>query len=444
MAKYKPVKTGDVYGNWIVLDDNDYEQKKKYKKIKCQCQCINKTIRYVDERNLKNGSSSCCGKCTYKRLENGDIIGEWMVVDSTYRNGKILCRCSCGVEKMVNEQNLSRGITSNCGCKNLDRHFQTNQFTNIEKYSIDLNQLYGKWKPLKQIKTNSYLCECDCNFKTQRILTGSELRKANKNTGCIRCRHRIDIVGKIFGYLTVLDVDWEETKKRDKTYIIVQCKCGTIKSVEQDTLIRGHAFSCGCKKHEYRGQDLTGMRFGLLTVKEFVGRSYTKDGTNSIAIWKCICDCGNEKIVKHNNLVFGSTKSCGCSSRSFGEMAIFDYLTKYQFDFEEQFIFGDCRYYLPLRFDFALIDNGYLKGLIEFDGIQHFMPYSFNGENTDQAQKNFEQTVIRDNIKTDYCYKNKIPLLRISYEELEDGQWIYSLWDFLYKLGLIVDLDEVA
>lgn len=214
-------------------------------------------------------------------------------------------------------------------------------------------------------------------------------------------------------------------KKRNRTYVTIQCKCGTVKSVDQETLTRGHMVSCGCKKHEYTGQDLINMRFGMLTAKEFIGRDNT--GTNSIALWRCICDCGNEKIVKHHNLVFGHTKSCGCSSRSYGEMLIFDYLTKYQFDFEEQFIFDDCRHILPLRFDFALMDDGYLKGLIEFDGIQHFMPFTFNNQDQAQAEENFKQTVIRDNIKNDYCFKNKIPLLRISYEELEDGQWIYSL-----------------
>lgn len=54
--KYKDIETGDVFGNWLIIDANNYQQKKGYKKILCECQCVNKTKKYVDERNLKNGS----------------------------------------------------------------------------------------------------------------------------------------------------------------------------------------------------------------------------------------------------------------------------------------------------------------------------------------------------------------------------------------------------
>lgn len=47
-------------------------------------------------------------------------------------------------------------------------------------------------------------------------------------------------------------------------------------------------------------------------------------------------------------------------------------------------------------------------------------------------------------IKTNYCKQNHIKLLRITYEDLEDGNWIYLLWDFLYKLKLIIDIESAA
>jgi len=50
--------------------------------------------------------------------------------------------------------------------------------------------------------------------------------------------------------------------------------------------------------------DLEGKRFGKLVVTEYIGGKYYK--------WKCICDCGNEKIVSQNNLKSGNSKSCGC------------------------------------------------------------------------------------------------------------------------------------
>ncbi len=55
--------------------------------------------------------------------------------------------------------------------------------------------------------------------------------------------------------------------------------------------------------------DLRGQRFGRLTVLEFV----PTEGYRSY--WKCVCDCGKEKIVASNNLQSGSTTSCGCTAR---------------------------------------------------------------------------------------------------------------------------------
>jgi len=52
--------------------------------------------------------------------------------------------------------------------------------------------------------------------------------------------------------------------------------------------------------------DLTGQKFGRLTVIE---KASIK---NKQILWKCLCDCGNEKIVLGNSLKKGLTKSCGC------------------------------------------------------------------------------------------------------------------------------------
>jgi len=62
------------------------------------------------------------------------------------------------------------------------------------------------------------------------------------------------------------------------------------------------------KAHNYT--DLTGYRFGRLTVIYDAGRYRSKQ-----SMWKCICDCGNEKIVRACDLKRERTKSCGCLSR---------------------------------------------------------------------------------------------------------------------------------
>lgn len=53
-------------------------------------------------------------------------------------------------------------------------------------------------------------------------------------------------------------------------------------------------------------EDLTGRRFGMLTVvapAPNMGRG---------ARWHVVCDCGREKNVLAKNLKSGQTKSCGC------------------------------------------------------------------------------------------------------------------------------------
>lgn len=58
--------------------------------------------------------------------------------------------------------------------------------------------------------------------------------------------------------------------------------------------------------------------------------------------------------------------------------------------------------------------------LIEADEKQYFNPSQFGGISKEQAQKNFEQLKIRDNIKNTYCKENNIKLLRIPYWEIDN------------------------
>jgi hypothetical protein len=52
--------------------------------------------------------------------------------------------------------------------------------------------------------------------------------------------------------------------------------------------------------------DITGQKFGRLLV---VSRA---DNKGTRAMWNCICDCGNHKIIAGRELRNGKTISCGC------------------------------------------------------------------------------------------------------------------------------------
>lgn len=60
---------------------------------------------------------------------------------------------------------------------------------------------------------------------------------------------------------------------------------------------------------EVRKLDLTGDKFGRWKVEKEHGR--TKNGH---VAWYCKCECGNFRIVSSDQLILGSSKSCGCLS----------------------------------------------------------------------------------------------------------------------------------
>lgn len=109
-----------------------------------------------------------------------------------------------------------------------------------------------------------------------------------------------NLIGKRFGSLLVV----EKTKDSNgKTSWVCECDCGNKVIISNSYLQSGNKTHCGCK----RKGNITGQRFGRLVALEMVGND--KYG---IKLWKCKCDCGNEKIVTYTHLKRGMIKSCGC------------------------------------------------------------------------------------------------------------------------------------
>lgn len=55
-------------------------------------------------------------------------------------------------------------------------------------------------------------------------------------------------------------------------------------------------------------KDLTGQRFGRVTVLEYVAPDPGRRG----AKWLCLCDCGVRFVTDAGALTRGHTRSCGC------------------------------------------------------------------------------------------------------------------------------------
>ena len=119
-----------------------------------------------------------------------------------------------------------------------------------------------------------------------------------------------DLTGQKFGLLTVL---YRGENRGGRTCWVCRCICGNIHVTTAHDLKAGKVKSCGCLAHQhaYNTVDLTGKRFGRLVVAE---KTDQRNARGSV-IWRCKCDCGQEICLSENALVHGNYKSCGCLKR---------------------------------------------------------------------------------------------------------------------------------
>ena len=67
-------------------------------------------------------------------------------------------------------------------------------------------------------------------------------------------------------------------------------------------------------KVKYNPDEIVGQKFGKWTVVEYIGRDNTKN-----MLFKCICECGKEQIIRHDNLIRGLTTQCkSCGAKKYG------------------------------------------------------------------------------------------------------------------------------
>lgn len=96
---------------------------------------------------------------------------------------------------------------------------------------------------------------------------------------------------------------------------LCKCDCGNTTLVRKAHLESGATQSCGCIKkemlHNKYFKNLTGLKFGRLTVLEQAGSRIGKNG-KPLIFWKCLCECGNIVEVYSGSLTSGLTTSCGC------------------------------------------------------------------------------------------------------------------------------------
>lgn len=280
------------------------------------------------------------------KIEIGYCIGKLTVQERTplCRHGYSVwkCCCECGGEILLDTRQLQRGTVRDCGCSG----------NKIKPGQKDLTgQRFGKLVCLEPTGERGasggtvWRCQCDCGNVCLAVST-QLTHGYKKSCGCLSHPPLKDYVGKQFGSLTVMGY---AGKKAGLHYWHCKCECGKEIDVGQTRLQSGQITNCGCKRHPARRQlpsgqkrryirispagmqdqkldrtdvsqnnlrtksreliDLTGRTFGRLTVRGF---AEWKDNTG---YWLCQCECGNQTTIRHGNLLYGHTKSCGCLQR---------------------------------------------------------------------------------------------------------------------------------
>lgn len=97
---------------------------------------------------------------------------------------------------------------------------------------------------------------------------------------------------------------------------LFDCDCGKVVREQLSQVVKfKNIRSCGCARRDRSKaisdlvtKDISGQRFGQL-----VAIDRLPPASKSAVKWRCVCDCGNEAMVRSTSLRSGHTTSCGCA-----------------------------------------------------------------------------------------------------------------------------------
>ncbi len=276
-----------------------------------------------------------------------------------------LCKCDCGIEKVIPATRLRTGGVTSCGCerKSIARIGQLDDLT---------GQTFGRWLVLNQApseiepsgrKATMWHCRCKCG--TERNIRAGTLKSGmSKSCGCLK-RYDRDFVGERFGRWLVIEADAPHVVPGGRSFSTWKCRCdcGTEMTVLESALVSGKSASCGCARVDSlrmsQYHDFTGQRFGELTVVRRLPDKHT-DAGNRIQLWLCRCSCGKEIVRARSNLALGCCTSCGHDKViSSLECHVRDYLDAHDWVYDQQVRYSGLvgKRNQPLSYDFLVYDK---------------------------------------------------------------------------------------
>lgn len=266
----------------------------------------------VDKRKEREMFSFKMRKIT---ITNGETYGKLTVIrelpndDREDRQRFVLCRCECGNEKPINLYRMKYGSIKSCGCVSKGR--KAVDFTGRK-----FNKLTAIKEVDREVKSTGtvrrYLFRCECGV--EKVIPLNSVKNGGtrsvKSCGCLKKnpkrKHNIK-KGDRFNSLTVIK---ELEKNKNQRRVLCRCDCGTEKSIALDSLTSGSTRSCGClRSKRYDKDSLVNKQFGQLRV--IAQHGVTTESKKRKRTWRCVCSCGNERIVTTSALKSGSATTCG-------------------------------------------------------------------------------------------------------------------------------------
>lgn len=293
--------------------------------------------------------------------------------------------------------------------------FNYNNFKKeIESYNNKQFKLLTKEHEMK--KSSDYisiLCK-KCNNVIENTKKYYLLKSIKKgNCGCRYCSNRAvpkDIIEKRIKNLSNEYLFLENNITRSRQKILVEHKkCNHQFKTDLDTLER--YYPCKkCSKILPLNDDAIINYVNSVDGYELYSLNNYKTVHSKIKIIHKDQNCKNPENFEMtiNNFKNKGQRCPFCKMESSkGELSILQWLQDHNLSFKREFIFEDCKNKRALPFDFY-VENKYL---IEYDGEQHFKMRA------DSTPEHFKRQLENDKIKNEYCKKNNILLIRISYKE---------------------------
>lgn len=223
-----------------------------------------------------------------------------------------------------------------------------------------------------------------------------------------------------------LAILWDgDIKYKDK--VIVQDKNGYRGVMTSSSIINGSSFERFSIRNPYTIDNMRIFAFN----KNWDCIIYNQEYKGDKVPLKLLCSCGNDFYVDLNHFVAGKYQCNECRVKQSAIASRVElWLNKNGFYYEKEKTFEDCRDKKQLPFDFYLPE---FNACIEVDGVGHYRPVAFGGDK-EKAVILYQERVKNDQIKTEYCIKNSIPLLRLPFWIIEKEEHYNELENFILSI----------